>query len=429
MRRLIKQVLRHPRLTAYLKSIYNEGKAEGLGGSGPETHLAEASPITCRLSSFSQLRLNLLVPALDIQHLFGGIATALSLFEALVAEVGLDHVRIILTDQQRFEHANNPAFADWDVRTLDQEDRPGRCIVAAGDRHARSLAVGPGDRFVATAWWTALSARAIQDWQAATCQLPQPAKYLYLIQDYEPGFYPWSSRYALAESTYHDAERFMALFNTSLLQRYFIQMGYRFPQAHAFEPVLHPSLRQQRKRLQGQAKERRLLVYGRPGVARNAFELTVMALRAWVARGGGAGWRFVSAGEAHPAIQLGPDCQLTALGKLSLEQYASELSRAAVGLSLMISPHPSYPPLEMAAFGLQVVSNSYGPKDLSELHPAILTVQPLTPAAIAEKLDLAAQRAFLEHQPDVIHGRAWQRYVDEDGGFDAVAAHLLRQWL
>ena len=425
MRRIIKQALRHPRLTAYLRGIYHEGKAEGLGTNGPETDIPEASPIACRLSSFTGPRLNLLVPALAVQHLFGGIATALALFEALAVEADLADLRIILTDQQRHDHADNPTFGSWQIRTLDQDDGPGRCIVAAGDRYGKTLAVGPGDCLVATAWWTAVSARSIQDWQAATYQFAQPAQYLYLIQDYEPGFYPWSSRYALAEASYHGAERFVAVFNTSLLQRFFTQQGYRFPRAHAFEPVLHPSLRQQRELLQNRAKERRVLVYGRPGVARNAFELTIMGLRTWVAQGGGEGWSFVSVGEAHPPIELGNGCRLVPLGKLSLEQYADELSRAAVGLSLMISPHPSYPPLEMAAFGMQVVSNRYGPKDLGQLHPAILSADPLTPQAIADQLAQAAQHALAEHRPQDEPNEIWQRYLTGDDGFTVLAGRLL----
>lgn len=424
MRRIIKHALRHPRLTAYLRSIYHEGKAEGLGGNGPETDIPEASPIACRRSTFTGQRLNLLVPSLATQHLFGGITTALTLFKAVAHAADMPDLRIILTDQQRFNYADNSAFGDWQIRALDQEDGAGRCVVAAGDRYTKTLAVGPGDRFVATAWWTAVSARSIQEWQAAAYRQPEPARYLYIIQDYEPGFYPWSSRYALAEASYHSAERFVALFNTGLLYSFFEQQGYRFPWAHAFEPVLHPSLRQQRKLLQGSSKEQRLLVYGRPGVARNAFELTVMGLRAWVAQGGGVGWEFVSAGEAHPPIELGNGCQLVSLGKLSLEQYARELSCAAVGLSLMISPHPSYPPLEMAAFGMQVVSNRYGPKDLGQLHPSILSADPLTPQTIAEQLALAAQRAFVAPQPQQ-GSEAWQRYLTGDGGFDALADRLL----
>lgn len=424
MRRIVRQLFRSPWLVAYLRGAYQESKTRGLCAELPETTVAEATPLACRISQYAGCRLNLLVPALAIEHVFGGITTALHLFETLAEQAKLTDLRIILTEQQSFRHEDNPRFACWDIRTLDDHDGPGRCVVAAGDRYGKTLAVGSGDRFVATAWWTAISARSIQSWQRDACVLSKPAPYIYLIQDYEPGFYPWSSRYALAEATYHNAEHYVAVFNTSLLHSFFIRQGYLFPQAYSFEPLLHPVLRQQRELLRGTNKERRLLVYGRPGTLRNAFELVVMGLRQWVANNGGGDWSFVSVGEAHVPICLGSGKQLVSLGKLSIEEYAAELSRAALGLSLMISPHPSYPPLEMAAFGVQVVTNQYGPKDLGALHSTIHSTAVLTPEAIAEKLDFAAQRAF-EQQQAAEDTPQWRHYLTGDTAFAALSAPLL----
>ena len=56
-------------------------------------------------------------------------------------------------------------------------------------------------------------------------------------------------------------------------------------------------------------------------------------------------------------------------GKASLDEYADHLNRAAVGVSLMVSPHPSYPPLEMAEAGVLAITNNYGSKDLSRRLP------------------------------------------------------------
>ena len=39
-----------------------------------------------------------------------------------------------------------------------------------------------------------------------------------------------------------------------------------------------------------------------------------------------------------------------------------------IGISVMCSPHPSYPPLEMAASGMLVVSNRIYNKDLSKIN-------------------------------------------------------------
>ncbi|MBP7967934.1 MAG: hypothetical protein KAZ24_00570, partial [Brachymonas sp.] len=65
--------------------------------------------------------------------------------------------------------------------------------------------------------------------------------------------------------------------------------------------------------------------------------------------------------------------------------------RTAVGLSLMVSPHPSYPPLEMAAFGARVVTNGFANKDLSTVSPSLVTAQPPNPDGFAKALQALTQ--------------------------------------
>ena len=82
------------------------------------------------------------------------------------------------------------------------------------------------------------------------------------------------------------------------------------------------------------------------------------------------------------------------LGKLSLEDYSALLSRASVGLSLMLSPHPSYPPLEMAYAGVRTITNNYECKNLSRRSPLIDTIDVITPEEIAKALDRAVTAAL-----------------------------------
>ena len=70
-------------------------------------------------------------------------------------------------------------------------------------------------------------------------------------------------------------------------------------------------------------------------------------------------------------------------GKLSLEEYGGILLESAIGISLMISPHPSYPPLEMAAFDLAVITNKFFNKDLSEYHDNLISLENINPENIA----------------------------------------------
>jgi hypothetical protein len=62
-----------------------------------------------------------------------------------------------------------------------------------------------------------------------------------------------------------------------------------------------------------------------------------------------------------------------------------------VGLSLMYTPHPSYPPLDLAASGAVVVTNRFGRKrDLDRYSPNILCADPDVPSLLAALRDATA---------------------------------------
>ncbi|MFD0666752.1 rhamnosyltransferase WsaF family glycosyltransferase [Ramlibacter sp. MAHUQ-53] len=365
-----------------------QATAARLGLPTAEVDIPEVTPMTARPSAFDRPRLNLLLPTIRPSHVFGGISTALHFFDILKAQDA--DVRVILTDHDWRGEPLPAALAGWEVRDASAEDRPGRCIVSMGDRAARTLPVGPGDLFVATAWWTAYSAQRLVPWQAAQYGIAA-RPLVYLVQDHEPGFYPLSSRYLLSRSTYEYPLPMVGVFNTGLLADFFAQAGYAFSARHAFEPELNPSLAAARAGLQRLDKERLLILYGRPGVPRNAFELVVQGVRAWAARDPSAAqWRIESLGEQHQDIALPGGARIASRGKLSLDEYAQALTQAGLGLSLMLSPHPSYPPLEMAEFGVQVVTNRHENKDLGARSPFIHSLGSVTPETIAAELERLA---------------------------------------
>ena len=61
------------------------------------------------------------------------------------------------------------------------------------------------------------------------------------------------------------------------------------------------------------------------------------------------------------------------------EAYGALLGSSDVLLSLMLSPHTSYPPLEMAAAGGLVVTNTYGPKTAEALTAISPSIRAATP--------------------------------------------------
>ena len=103
--------------------------------------------------------------------------------------------------------------------------------------------------------------------------------------------------------------------------------------------------------------------------------------------------------ESHPDIDLGGGAVLRSIGKLDLDGYAALLRRAAIGISLMVSPHPSYPPLEMATLGMLVLTNRFGAKDLSTWHSNIRTTDDISAEGLAT--ELAAMCLAFEKDPDL----------------------------
>ena len=74
------------------------------------------------------------------------------------------------------------------------------------------------------------------------------------------------------------------------------------------------------------------------------------------------------------------------VGKLSLEEYGKMMLETSIGISLMVSPHPSYPPLEMSTFGVRTITNCYGGKDLRAFNNNIISLKNCSSSEICKRL-------------------------------------------
>jgi len=353
--------------------------------------LQELVRVVPRESAMRDYRVNLVLSSVAAGSTFGGVQTAIDLFRAVSGRG--ERRRIISVEPLDAETVT--AFPDFHrVDAGDDSDDPSQ-LVSIARPGAETIPIGPRDVFIATFWPTAAFALDVCRWQAATFGAA-PGRFAYLIQDFEPGFYPRSAQHLLARSTYDAPESTIAIFNTSLLQSDFHDAGIRFPAEFTFEPRLSPALRDVLARPAGE-RVRRIVAYGRPSKPRNAFPLIVDGLRAWRAADPDAQrWTIVSAGERHVDIDLGGGLTMQSLGKLSLSAYADLLRTSAVGISLMISPHPSYPPLEMAYLGLLVLTNRFGGKDLSSWHTNITSLGSITEAGLAADLTETCRRFVID---------------------------------
>lgn len=318
-----------------------------------------------------------LVPTLNPTEIYAGVATAVDIGAGLAARGHL--VRFVSTDLP----VNAPdATRQFILGRMPPPGAPPRIEVLCGAR-SPDLAFHPDDTFLASAWWSAHIIRALQ-----------PAgfrrrRFLYLIQDYEPNFYAWGPEFADAQESY--GLDFTPIFNTTILRDHFAALGHGFaaPGALCFQPAIDIARYAAGKRPPAPDR-RRIAVYGRPAIPRNMFPTAVEALALFLAQQRLAPDQveLLSVGMRHPHVTLPGGHRLTCLGKLPLSAYPDWLLGVDAGLSLMLSPHPSHPPLEMAAAGVRVVTNRFGPKDLSRLTPAILSVDP-TPQAVAAGLERA----------------------------------------
>ena len=367
-----------------------------LGNGSPRSvlgrHVGEIYPVDFCQSGNLRPRINLVIPTMKPEKIYGGISTAISSFHNLLQHLPETDIRVLVVS----DDVDRPSAKELAVRlgrpcvASRPGDDPsgGTTLVDVFSNRGEPLSLRKNDVMFATAWWTAdLSFRAI-DFQRAAFGSSKPL--VYLIQDFEPGFYNWSDHYALAESTYWRADETIALINSEELFD-FMQARYAFKKAMVVPFALNERLK---SLVQPRAKEKLILCYARPGTARNCFHVLVEGICRWQAMRPDLARKFrvVFAGEPFDASLVDGVENAEVSGKLSLDDYADLLNRAAIGVSLMVSPHPSYPPLEMAGAGAWTITNNYENKVLARRSPNIISLSSLNPQALALALNDIAVR-------------------------------------
>lgn len=340
---------------------------------------------------------------------FAGIQTAVSVGVELAKALDLP-VRVVMVSW------TTPGNSSKAASGVLAERFPGVTFEVIAREEILKAVFGASDVWLATHWKTA---HAID--VAATAGIIDRARVAYLVQDYEPGFSPWSTEYALARATYRAG--FRLLVNSRPLQQYLLrEEGVEVPDEATFSPHFDLDL------LRRVASERqhdgvtRVLFYGRPSKHRNLFRIGVSALQVAADRLQGSGLRleFASAGEVHRDVDLGHGLKLESVGTLPWDDYFHFIASRNVVLSLQMSPHPSHPPFDGAISGAQVVTNEFA-DTRSALHPNIDAV-PADPVSLGEAVAEAIRRAadsgptgYLDLEPGTL-----------GGSLDDAVAHLAR---
>jgi hypothetical protein len=220
---------------------------------------------------------------------------------------------------------------------------------------------------MASYWTTAYQA-------AELLRVTKREMFLYLIQDFEPAFYPWSSNYALEMETY--SLPFHGIINESTLADHLFssRLGHFADpifRTHCtvFEPALDRRVFYPPKKVRNTAP-RRLLLYARPTTPRNMLGMAVAALKSAIETGVFEnGWEFLTLGArgSLPDIPLGTGRVLRSAPWRDYAGYADLLRTSDILLCPMLSPHTSYPVIEMVACGGLAVTNVFSTKTAERL--------------------------------------------------------------
>ena len=347
-------------------------------------------------SEYENPRLNLVISTIDKNKMYGGLSTAVKLYRYLAEYLEMD-MRIIMTAES-IKSEIMEQYPDFVCMESGQDSDAHKtvCTVDVCNHSRGNISVRKKDIFMATYWSTFYIIADVLKFQKEKYGIDN--KLLYLIQDYEPGFYQWSTEFLLTDSTYKYGNT-VAIFNSQNLMNYFKKLDYKFDEMVAFDPKLNETLLSYLHLTDKIKRKKRVIIYGRPNVARNSFLMIVEALNKMIEKyNPDSEWEYLSIGGNHKSIKLKNGNTLVAGGKLTLEKYAEILAESSVGVSLMCSPHPSYPPLEMAAFGVQTVTNSFLCKDLSSFSENIHSLDIVNFDTVADAI-YAAMQQYVERKP------------------------------
>ena len=298
-------------------------------------------------------RISLVTDSINKGSLYGGVGTSL-IMAALVAQATQSRLRIITRTESAQPAGLQIVLKTYGI-TLTHEVE--FAYAPVGDSNYE-IDCFEGEQFITTSWWTT----------AATLASVRSQFITYLLQEDERMFYSYGDEHMRCSQILGNTDiRF--IINTKLLFDHLVASGLPNVATHGmwFEPSFPHDVFRPHEREAG--KKRQLLFYARPHNVRNLFYFGLELLEAAVARGivNLDEWDIVLVGKDIPKLRF-DNGRYTAkrLENLSWTEYAELAGNTDLALLLMYTPHPSYPPFDLAASGAVVVTNRFGNKqDLS----------------------------------------------------------------
>jgi hypothetical protein len=331
-------------------------------------------------------RVTMTTDSIGSKSLYGGVGTALIL-SALLAERLSASLRLITrvesADPANFRRVLSVNGIEWngDLEFLQ---------VRAAD--AREVSVSDNDFFLTTSWWGTRSALGAI----------KPNHIVYLLQEDERMFYPFGDDRLRCEETLSSPDIHFVV-NSQLLfehmttgpdalaniRRNGVFFEPAFPESHYYPAAVNRPA----------GGKRNFFFYARPFNERNLYWRGLEAIGAAIEGGilRPEDWNIYFVGRSIKPISLPRGVDPEIVENLSWSEYAALLRSIDLGLCLMDTPHPSYPPLDLAACGAVVVTNTRGLKtSLRRYSDNILCANPRAQSlanAIREGIKLACDEA------------------------------------
>jgi len=344
-------------------SLAQPGPSARSAGQVIRTRFEALTPLPTYLAPPSpHKRINIVTDSIGSGSLFGGVGTALIFTTLLANRLGAD-LRII-TRTERPQAANVDHILSVYGMALQGEIQ--FSFLPPYD-HKQSIDFLETEIFVTTSWWTT----------SATLASVPASSIIYLLQEDERMFYPFGDDRLRCEKLLHNRDiRFVI--NTQLLFDHFVSEGFSNIRDHGswFEPsfpaqVFHPRPVESKDKY-------KFFFYARPNNLRNLFYLGIEVIDAAVAQQllDPDEWEIILVGKDIPDIVFEGGHVPTKYENMSWSEYADLAGTIDLGLSLMYTPHPSYPPLDLVASGAVVVTNQFGDKqDLTQYSANLLCVE------------------------------------------------------
>lgn len=345
-----------------------------------QTRFEQLAPLrTYTIPSLQNRRVNVVTDSVAKGSLFGGVGTAL-IFAALLANK-LDAQLRIVTRTQRAEPQNISSLLSLYGISL---KRDMQFKFAAFFDEKYELDVADEDIFITTSWWTT----------AATLPSVRHDSIIYLLQEDERMFYPYGDDRVKCEAILRTPDiRF--LINTKLLFDHMVNDGLSniAEKGMWFEPAFPSNVFYPRTKTA--AEKNKFFFYARPNNVRNLFYLGIEIIDEAINQRvlDLDTWEIFLVGKDIPHVVFGGDYVPHRCENFAWGDYAEFAGTVDLGLSLMSTPHPSYPPLDLAASGAVVVTNRFGGKtDLSAYSPNLFCAD-LDRDALVDALRVAVRVA------------------------------------